>query len=107
MSENGSIPELPGVNAVPLPAPSPEHRQAGWRSLDVLPEESDAVEGLMASGRTTQAEWWGPVPEELQSPDSDGSGWAYAADLDDLASSDALIAWRPAAPAQPPGAETE
>lgn len=68
----------------------------GWNSLDEPPGDGDLVEGLMASGRTADAEWWGPVPEELQTPHWDGSGWAFdALPFDDLGASEELIAWRP------------
>lgn len=81
----------------------------GWRSLDDLSEDGVPVEGLLSNGRVTEAEWWGPVPLELQTTDSDGSGWAW--DCGGWYDTDThLIAWRPyavAPKASPPSSEGE
>ncbi len=68
----------------------------GWRSLDESPEDGADVEGLLASGAVVDAEWWGPVPEELwDSTNWDGSGWAWSAGgLPSWGAGEELIAWR-------------
>lgn len=70
--------------------------QHDWMPTDTHPDEGDVCEGLLASGKIVQAEWWGPVPEELWGQYGDGSGWAYEANLGDL--KDYLVGWRLLAP---------
>lgn len=69
----------------------------GWRSLTELPDDEDAVQGLLADGTIVHAEWWPPVPEELWGKGGhDGSGWAFeAAGLPAFGRDAELIAWRP------------
>ena len=67
----------------------------GWRPLADPAEDGEPVEGLLSDGRVTEAEWWGPVPEELWDAAGDGSGLAWAASFDDRPDSPTLIGWRP------------
>ena len=87
------LPE-PAIVDGPRAAITDEERAAGWRDLSEKAEEGEAVEGLLSNRRTTEAEWWGPVPEELWDGGGDGSGWAWVGTLD-FNPDDSLIAWRP------------
>lgn len=77
----------------------------GWRPLSELPGNGEQVEGLLSDGHTTEAEWWGPVPEALWDAKGDGSGWAYSATgflSPEWDNGVTLIGWRPYAPGLAP-----
>lgn len=84
--------DRPALDVGPPPHAIPE----GWTRLDDLPPEGADIEGLLTNGRIVDAEWWGPVPEELWGPNGeDGSGWAWnGTDQLDFGARLGLLAWR-------------
>jgi hypothetical protein len=66
----------------------------GWLPLAQPPTDGEDVEGLLSNGRTTEAEWWGSVPEELRDASGDGSGWAWSDGLT-FCPEVTIVAWRP------------